>query len=264
MRFPEHPPESDRQIEYPDPKGSAPHDQAERVMHSFGETRWNIVVKAALGQGQEALEAWEMFASQYWKPLYVFCRVKGDSPQMAEDHVQGLFENLLTRNELGVLDPARGRLRSWLMAVMEQHRTRVWRKASAQKRVPLNGFDPREVSEVESALETASAGQPDQEYERQWALKVLEQAQNTLRRRYQQRGHEIKFELFWSRLLPGATSGDHASLAKDLGMTPGALATALWQFRQEYHRTLRRIVRETLGPDDDVDAEVRELIRAVA
>ena len=48
-----------------------------------------------------------------------------------------------------------------------------------------------------------------------------------------------------------------------LGLTPGALATALWHFRQEYPRPPRRLVRATLGPDDDVDAEVRDLIRAV-
>jgi DNA-directed RNA polymerase specialized sigma24 family protein len=238
--------------------------RAASVVQTFGETCWANVLIAAFGQGLDADEAWGRFAQQYWRPLYIFCRFKGDSPQLAEDHVQGLFEGFLARNELAVLDPSRGRLRSWLMAAMEQHRTRVWRKASAQKRNPVNGFDPREVSEIEGVLEVGSQGRPDQEYQRQWALEVLERAQESLRARYRKRQQEMRFDLFWSRLLPGATSDDHASLAKTLGMTPGALATALWQFRQEYHRTLRRIVRETLGPDEDVDAEVRELIRAVA
>lgn len=234
------------------------------IVQSFGETCWANVLEAAFGEGTSAVDAWGRFAHQYWKPLYVFCRFKGDSPQLAEDHVQGLFEGLLARNELAVLDPSRGRLRSWLMAAMEQHRTRVWRKASARKRNPVNGFDPREVSEIEGVLEVSVEGRPDQEYLRQWAMEVLERSRQALRQRYRQRDQETRFDLFWSRLLPGAASDDHASLAKTLGMTPGALATALWQFRQEYHRTLRRIVRETLGPDEDVDDEVRELIRAVA
>lgn len=239
-------------------------DPRTSLINSFGETEWVNLLTAARGAEDASASAWAAFAKQYWKPLYVFCRFKGDSPQLAEDHVQGLFEGLLARNELAVIDPSRGRLRSWLMAAMEQHRTRVWRKASAQKRNPVNGFDPREVSEIEGVLEVGSQGRPDQEYQRQWALEVLERAQESLRARYRKRQQEMRFDLFWSRLLPGATSDDHASLAKTLGMTPGALATALWQFRQEYHRTLRRIVRETLGPDEDVDAEVRELIRAVA
>jgi len=241
-----------------------PGTRAARMFQSFGETCWADVRQAAAGQGADATEAWGRFAQQYWKPLYVFCRFKGDSPQLAEDHVQGLFEGFLERNELAVLDPSRGRLRSWLMAAMEQHRTRVWRKASARKRNPDRGFDPREISEIEGDMALESGSPPDQAYLRLWALEVLERAQEALRGRYRQRGLEARFDLFWSRLLPGATSGDHASLAKDLGMTPGALATALWQFRQEYHRTLRRTVRETLDPDGDVDAEVRELIRAVA
>ena len=138
-------------IQAPEPPGEPKPDipaatgsKAASVVHSFGETCWANVLKAAFGQGSEADEAWGRFAQQYWKPLYVFCRFKGDSPQLAEDHVQGLFEGFLARNELGALDPSRGRLRSWLMAAMEQHRTRVWRKASAQKRNPVNGFDPRE------------------------------------------------------------------------------------------------------------------------
>jgi RNA polymerase sigma-70 factor (ECF subfamily) len=236
---------------------------ATSVLQSFGETCWADVRAAAMGHDPESLEAWGRFARQYWKPLYVFCRFKGDSPQSAEDHVQGLFETFLVRNELAVLDPSRGRLRSWLMAAMEQHRSRVWRKASAQKRNPDRGFDPREVSEIEGDLALDLGRQPDQEYLRQWALGVLDRAQGDLRQRYRQRGLEGRFDLFLSRLLPGATSDDHASLAKAVGLTPAALATALWQFRQEYHRTLRRVVRETMGPDGDVDAEVQELIRAV-
>jgi hypothetical protein len=47
-------------------------------------------------------------------------------------------------------------------------------------------------------------------------------------------------------------------------MSPGALATALWQFRQEYQRILRKNVRATLDADEDVDAELRELIRALS
>ena len=263
MRSPERTPNSDNEVEYSDPKNLVVQDPVDRAIHSFDETRWSMVLKAAFGKGPQAIEAWGRFAEQYWKPLYVFCRFKGDSPQLAEDHVQGLFEGFLARNELAVLDPSRGRLRSWLMAAMEQHRTRVWRKASAQKRNPVNGFDPREVSEIEGVLEVTADGRPDQEYQKQWALEVLERSRDDLCQRYRQRGQEARFDLFWSRLLPGATSDDHASLAKTLGLTPRALATALWQFRQEYHQTLRRIVRETLGPDDDVDAEVRELIRAV-
>jgi DNA-directed RNA polymerase specialized sigma24 family protein len=264
MRHAAQPESSEIEGEAPVDLSGADGIQAASVAQSFGETCWANVLEAAFGKGPDAVDAWGRFAQQYWKPLYVFCRFKGDSTQLAEDHVQGLFEGLLARNELAVLDPSRGRLRSWLMAAMEQHRTRVWRKASAQKRNPVNGFDPREVSEIEGVLEVTADGRPDQEYQKQWAFEVLERSRDALCQRYRQRGQEARFDLFWSRLLPGATSDDHATLAKTLGLTPGALATALWQFRQEYHRTLRRIVRETLGPDDDVDAEVRELIRAVA
>ena len=85
-----------------------------------------------------------------------------------------------------------------------------------------------------------------------------------MRGRYAARGQEAKFLRFWPRMLPGARPEEHHTLANSLGMSPGALATALWQFRQEYQRILRKNVRATLDADEDVDAELRELIRALS
>ena len=134
MRHAAQPESSEIEGEAPVDLSGADGIQVASVAQSFGETCWANVLEAAFGKGPDAVDAWGRFAQQYWKPLYVFCRFKGDSPQLAEDHVQGLFEGFLARNELAVLDPSRGRLRSWLMAAMEQHRTRVWRKARAQPR----------------------------------------------------------------------------------------------------------------------------------
>jgi hypothetical protein len=58
---------------------------------TFSQTRWTWVLRATRGSDEESVEAWESLARQYWKPLYMFCRKKGDSPESAEDLVQGLF-----------------------------------------------------------------------------------------------------------------------------------------------------------------------------
>jgi RNA polymerase sigma-70 factor (ECF subfamily) len=231
---------------------------------TFSQTRWTWVLRATHGSAEESVEAWESLVRQYWKPLYVFCRKKGDSPETAEDHVQGFFHELLSHRRLTGVDPASGKLRNWLMAVMVQHRSRVWRAAQAQKRRPFGGFDPRELSEIDQTLQIKGTDSAEDAFQRQWAHDLLEQAYQEMRGRYEARGQEAKFLRFWPRLAPGARPEEHHTLAKSLRMTSGALATALWQFRQEYQRILRKTVRATLEEGDDVDAELRELIRALS
>lgn len=228
----------------------------------FGETRWTMVLMAARGWGQEAVQAWESLAIQYWKPLYAFCRQKGDSSEEAEDHVQGFFEMLLDRGSLRAVHPSRGRLRNWLVAAMDQHRCRRWRLGNARKRRPPGGFDPRDVSEVEEVLGGGVECEPERAFLRQWALDVLQQTRCEMQDRYVARGQAERFEHFWSRLTTRAASADHEALARRLGMTPGALSTALWQFRLDYQRTLRRVVRATIPEGESINDEVRAMIRA--
>jgi len=232
----------------------------------FGPTSWTCVLQAARGgnEAESAREAWHRLATQYWRPLYLFCRKKGDPPEVAKDHVQSFFASLLERDQIAGADPARGRFRNWLMAAIQQHRQRTWRRDHAQCRHPERGFDPREISDIEGVLALEGDAGPDAAFLRQWALGILDQARNALESRYKARGDAERFEHFWARLLPGASEADHGALARELGMTSGALATALWKFRQEYQRTLRKVVRETIPQGDDVDAEVRELVRAVS
>lgn len=230
----------------------------------FSQTQWTWVLRATHGSAGESVEAWESLARQYWKPLYVFCRKKGDPPETAKDHVQGFFHELLSQRRLTGIDPAGGKLRNWLMTAMVQHRSRVWRATQAQKRLPVGGFDPRELSEIDQTLRIEGKGSAEDAFRRQWAQELLEQAYQEMRSRYAARGQEARFLSFWPRMIPGARPEEHHSLANSLRMTPGALATALWQFRQEYQRILRKAVRATLDEGDDVDAELRELIRAIS
>jgi RNA polymerase sigma-70 factor (ECF subfamily) len=149
----------------------------------FNETLWTWVLRATRGSDEESVEPWESLVRQHWKPLYVFCRKKGDSPETAEDHVQGFFHELLSHRRLTGVDPAGGKLRNWLMAMMVQHRSRVWRATQAQKRRPVGGFDPRELSEIDQTLPIKGPDSPEDAFRRQWAHDLLEQAYQEMRSR---------------------------------------------------------------------------------
>lgn len=229
------------------------------LARSFGATSWTVVMQAARGADGSARDAWDRLAGQYWSPLYALCRLLGDSSHDAEDHVQSFFATLLDGQRIASVDPARGHFRHWLMVAMKRHRMEGWRQATTQRRMPKAGFDPRDVTEVEVALAASDKASPEKAYERQWAWSVLARAKALLRDRYVARGLESRFEPFWQRLEPGATSADHAQLALAFGLSPQSLSSALKVFRQEYRSAVRGVVQETLEDGADVDAELRQL-----
>ena len=60
--------------------------------------------------------ALETFARNYWPAIYGFIRMKGRSPQEAEDLTQAFLAGLIEREAFGDLSEERGRFRSWLLA----------------------------------------------------------------------------------------------------------------------------------------------------
>lgn len=231
---------------------------------AFGTTSWSWVLQAARGGEPQAVDAWHRLAVQYWKPLYTFCRCQGDSPSDAQDQVQSFFESLFERDRMTALDPARGRFRNWLMAAIQQHRQMGWRRAQAQKRRPHSGFIPKDVTDIEEALQRSYRVNPEDAFRREWANTILERARETLRQQYASRGLADRFEDFWPRLTRGVDPAEHGDLARRLGLTRESLATALWRFRQDYRAVLRRTLGETMDKDGDLDEELAELIRAVS
>lgn len=229
----------------------------------FGQTSWTVVFRAAHGGEQEALEALDLLARRYRGPLYSFCLRQGDSPENAEDYVQGLFEKLLRGQELKAANPERGRFRNWILSVLQQHRYQEYRRANAQRRRPEAGFEPMGIDGIEEpAVESAQLG-TDRVFMQEWARETLQHAKNLLRRNYAARGLEHRFDLMWTHIVPGH-GGNHAELAAALKMKPASLSDALSNLRAEFRDVLRHVVREGLDEDDDVDAEIRDLMGAFA
>lgn len=240
-----------------------PDDVTDHAPVTFGQTSWTVVFEAARGGDAAAREAWEVLARSYRRPLLEFCKRQGDSPHDAEDHVQGFFAKLLQGDRLKAADRERGLFRNWLMAGIQQHRHEQHRSATAGKRRPQGGFVPADIRELEERDLPMPAEHPDQVFLQEWTRELVARAREVVRQKYAGRGLGERFELLWPHLLPGE-GGDHAALARTLKLKPASLSDALSDFRSEFRRALRQVVREGLEEDGDVEAEVRELLKAFA
>src|SRR5690349_18749999 len=100
----------------------------------FPQTRWSVVVAARGTSSPESAAALEAICSAYWYPLYAYIRRYGHSPEDAQDLTQEFFCRLLEKKWLAAADPAKGRLRTFLIVALKGFMSKEWRRASAQRR----------------------------------------------------------------------------------------------------------------------------------
>ena len=212
-----------------------------------------------------AKAALEKLCQTYWPPLYAYVRRCGRSVEDAQDLTQEFFARLLEHNRVGTARPEKGRFRSFLLAGMNRFLSDEWDKARAQKRgggkVTFLNLEDAETRLGEQAAETLS---PEKAFERRWAITLLEQVYERLAEEYRQEDKVKWFEALRACLARGGGSAPYAELARRLGMTEGAVKVAVHRLRHRYREVLRETVADTVSSPEEVEDELRYLLRTLA
>ncbi|MDX1382345.1 MAG: sigma-70 family RNA polymerase sigma factor [Thermoanaerobaculia bacterium] len=231
----------------------------------FATTHWSLVLAAGDRGSASSEQALAELCGAYWYPLYAYVRRRGYDPDDARDLTQSFFAHLLEKNGIGQADPARGRFRTFLLASIKNFVAGEWRKRSAQKR----GGDAEILSidfdsaEDQYKVEPSRELTPEQVYERRWAMELLARAVDEVRRHYEGSGKGQLFEKLKGTLGGGEVVLPYSELAPQLGMTEGALRTAVFRLRQRWRDELRRLVAATVGDEAAVDDEIRSLLESI-
>ena len=96
-----------------------------------------------LGDGADPL-AWDEFFDRYWRLIYAFARRRGCSDHTAEEVVQEVMLAVFQQQDVFSYDPARGRFRDWLGAVVRNKVALHRRRPANRLRAP--GGDCRRAS----------------------------------------------------------------------------------------------------------------------
>ena len=232
----------------------------------FVTTRWSVVVSAQRKDSPEATLALEHLCQAYWYPLYAHVRRAGHAPADAEDLTQSFFARLLARDWLDVADRERGRFRSFLLGALKHFLANEWDRAKAQKRGGHLQIVSLDAPGGEDRLqhEPVAGGSLDQEFDRRWALALLDTVLARLEREYTESG---KARLF--QRLKGALGGDRSDVAYDhlsreLAQSEGAVRVAVHRLRQRYRELLRDEIGQTVSTPGDVEEELRHLFAALS
>jgi len=225
-------------------------------------------VRRAVGNDDGlARQALATLCSGYWYPLYAFFRRSGKSPHDAEDLTQGFFARLLEKDLLATVDPAKGKLRTFLLSCARHYLADEHDRASAQKRGAglVSSFDAVQAEE-RYAIEPVDDMTPDRLFQRRWALTLLDQTLQALAAEYTAQGKANLFNAL--RPFLGFGTGavkSYEELKKELGVPIGTLKNYVFRMRERWRALLLQRVGETLDEPtpDQIRAELSELIGCV-
>ncbi len=231
----------------------------------FHTTRWSRVARAGRPEDPGAAEALEQLCQTYWYPVYSFVRRLGQPPSEAEDTVQAFFAKLLEKNLVAQADPERGRFRTFLLAALKHHLAHERDHARAVKRggrIELVSLDGEEAEQL--FLREPSTGEtPETIYERRWAETMLENALWRLRAEFDGGGKANRFDRLKPFLLRHKDSS-YRDAAAQLGLSEGALKSAIHRMRERFLQILREEIGQTVATSAEIDAEIRHLLSLLA
>jgi RNA polymerase sigma-70 factor (ECF subfamily) len=234
---------------------------------SFPTTHWSVVVNVRAGSESEASAALETLCQQYWYPLYGFIRRQGRTHHEAEDCTQEFLAQLLSSGGVAAAQPDRGRFRTFLLTALRNFLGKARRRANAIKRgggtAPLS-LDLRDAQDRFAHEPADFALNPEQAFDRTWALEMIERAVGQLRKEYDKSGRGELFDALSAFVWGGGPAEALAAPASRLGITTHAFTVALHRLRQRVGHRLRADVAETVATETQIDEELRHLLAAVS
>lgn len=232
----------------------------------FATTRWTMVVAAGQRSTPESDLALEELCRTYWYPLYAYVRRRGHTKEDAEDLTQAFFARLLEKNSLQGLSSERGKFRAFLLAALKHFLANEWDRASRQKRgggsvhlsLDWESGDERYQCEVVDTLS------PDLQYDRAWAVTLLERVVARLREEHVAEQKAELFDVLKPFLTMEKGAIPYAEVASRLDMSEGAARVAVHRLRQRYREVLRAEIAQTLADASAVAEELQALFASFA
>lgn len=239
-----------------------------RSAAAFPVTPWSWIVAARQTQTPEGRDALAELCRAYWYPVYGLIRRRGYAPADAADLTQDYFARLLSGRLLAEAQPGKGRFRAFLQTdcrfflADERDRRRTIKRGGAVSWIPLDA----DAAEARLSRESGEGGNPEQLFDRAWALALLDRAFERLQREEAEAGRGEAFAQLRTVLVDGPRSVPYEQIAEALGTTVTAARSAAARLRGRYRAVLRAEIAVTLDEpsEADIDEELAELRAALA
>ena len=232
----------------------------------FATTQWTRVL-AARGESPDARAALSELCEAYYRPVLAFIRSWTGDDDRARDLTHDFFSRLLGGKGVAGVDPQRGRFRSFLLGAVKHFladgRDREWaaRRGGQHEHVPL-----KPETDTSPGTDPLDPQTPrlEKEFDRQWALTILDRVLKTLASEHEQAGKSRQFDLLKGWLTGDVEGRSHAGAAAQLGLNEGAVKVAIHRLRGRFRGLVKREIAQTLDDPAQVSDELRYLLSILA
>lgn len=231
---------------------------------AFPSTSWSLIQRVQRGSPEDAAKAMEEICRQYWYPIYAFARRSGLTPEDAEDMTQTFFQNLVAHDAIRAAQADKGRLRSFMLAVLKrliskQIRHDVAEKRGGRARTTLSWDEL--TAEEHYALEPTTLVDPDALFDRAWAEQVIDHAAVRLREEFALGNNLVLFEAIQDYLpYRASVPASYSDIASDLDMKEGTVRQQVSRMRKRYATLIEEHIAQTVEGEDQQREELQYLV----
>ena len=229
-------------------------------MNRFQTTRWSLVLQAR-GDDGAARPALEALCRAYRPPALAYVRSRGYGSHAAEDLVQAFFERFLEHAWHAGADPDRGRFRAYLLTMLKRHLMTAAAELATNKRGGAAIVES--IDDASESLAADASSDPDQSFERAWAVTVLGRAFEELRQEAERSGKQVLFDALREFLIERPDEADYARVASELGLRRNTLAVAVHRLRNRLRTLIHAELTDTTEGAADLQRELHDLNKAL-
>lgn len=232
----------------------------------FATTQWTRVLEAR-GDSKDAKTALADLCDAYYPPVFAFVRHNAPDVEAARDLTQEFFARLLTRHGIDNVDPQRGRFRSFLLGAVKHFLSDDRDRSARLKRgagISLQSLDTTGTDTSPGLQITdTKAVSPDREFDRKWALTVLDRALAALAGEHKSTGKSDHFRALKPWLTGEAAELSQADAAHALSLNEGAVKVAIHRLRRRFRDLVKSEIAHTLRDPSQTDQELACLMAAL-
>jgi RNA polymerase sigma-70 factor (ECF subfamily) len=233
----------------------------------FYTTVWVNVMKAGQDDPVLAKAGMEYLYQVYKRPIHKFvCRQYHCNDHEAEELTQGFFTHLIEKATVKRANRDKGKFRNFLLGALKLYRAGERDRMLAEKRggkCQFTFLDETDAPQI-SGHEAPVPWLADKEFNRDWALALIERAREQYRAKYIKEGKSVLFSTMEPAVLREDVKDLYAQWAASLEMSQEAVEVAFHRLRRRFGAALRHEVAQTVSNQEDIEEELRGLIEAIA
>ena len=224
-----------------------------RPNRAFLTTQWTRVLQAR-GDSEDARTALSDLCEAYYNPVLTFIRAQSREDDRSRDLTQEFFARFLKKDGFAKLDPARGRFRSYLLAAVKHFLADMHDRDQAAKRnpgLPLQSLNYDTTSTTaELQIPDPNSPSPELEYDRKWAITILDRALTQLAEEHKAEDKQQLFETLKPWLTGDADHLPQRDAAAALGMNESTFKVAIHRLRRRFRDHVKTQIAATLPEPD--------------